>query len=59
MHFQRLMENISWLSQQDGAIIRGWKDARNLEILGNEAVPQQQHHAPTCLDFFQERIRNR
>ena len=35
IYFQWLKKNITWLSQQEGALIHGWKDTGILETLGN------------------------
>ena len=37
IHFQWLKENIMWLSQQEGALISGWKGTGILESLGNHS----------------------
>ena len=34
VHFQWLIENHSWLTQQEGSLIRGWKEAGIMECIG-------------------------
>ena len=34
VHFQWLIENHSWLAQQEGSLIRGWKEAGIMECIG-------------------------
>ena len=41
VHFQWLVENITWLSEQEGVLIRGWKDAGIMEKLATESTNEE------------------